>query len=59
MEIVTDEGKKVDDPAVLASFMNSFFKKKVSKLQEDLEPDPIVSREYTQEYLQDKVFPER
>ena len=34
MEIVTDEGKKVDDPAVLASFMNSFFKKKVSKLQE-------------------------
>ena len=59
MEIVTDEGKKVDDPAILANFMNSFFKRKVSKLQEDLEPDQEISREYTQEYLQNKVFPER
>ena len=59
MEIVTEEGRKIDDPKLLADFMNSFFKRKVTKLKAGLDQDPKVAAEYTQEYLEDKVFPER
>ena len=59
MEIVNDDGQKIEDPELLSNFMNSFFKRKVKKLQEDLNPSPEVSGKYTDEYLQNKVFPQK
>ena len=57
MEIEDETGRKIEDPQVLTEFMNGFFKSKVTKLQAGLNPDPKVSGEYCQEYLQEKELP--
>ena len=57
MEIETEDGRKIEDPKLLSDFMNNFFKQKVKKLQEGLNPSPKISAEYTDEYLLNKEFP--